>query len=60
MPIEKSAGAVVFYCDGGKIEYLILQGHRGEKRWGFPKGMIEQGEKPQEADLREIKEETGV
>jgi len=61
MPVEKSAGAVVFYRgEGGKIEYLVLQGHRGEKRWGFPKGMIEPGEKLEETALREIKEEAGL
>lgn len=33
---------------------------RGELVWGLPKGEIEDGESPQEAALREVREETGV
>jgi len=58
MPVEKSAGAVVFYRNSGKIEYLLLK-HRDE-RWSFPKGLIEKDEKPEEAARREVWEETGI
>ena len=59
MPFEKSAGAVVFYREpGGKIEYLLLQHQAGH--WSFSKGLIEKGEKPEEAAQREVKEETGI
>ncbi len=59
MPVEKSAGAVVFYRGhDNKIEYLLLQ--RREKSWGFPKGMIEKGEKLEETALRETREEAGL
>ncbi len=59
MPVEKSAGAVVFYRGkGGKIEYLLLEHRAGH--WGFPKGLIEKGEKLEEAALRECREETGL
>jgi 8-oxo-dGTP pyrophosphatase MutT (NUDIX family) len=59
MPIEKSAGAVVFYKEkDGAIKYLLLK-HTADY-WNFPKGLIEKGEKPEEAALREIKEETGL
>jgi len=59
MPVEKSAGAVVFRCgSGNKIEYLVLGKH--EKSWGFPKGLIERGEKLEEAARRETEEETGL
>jgi len=59
MPIEKSAGAVVFKKNtANKIEYLLLQ--RPEKTWCFPKGMIEKGEKLEEAARRETFEETGL
>jgi len=59
MPVEKSAGAVVFYrSPEGKIEYLLLQ-HRAE-HWAFPKGLIERNEKPDEAAKREVREETGL
>jgi bis(5'-nucleosidyl)-tetraphosphatase len=59
MPVEKSAGAVVFYrAPQGKIEYLILEHRAGH--WGFPKGLIEKGEKLEETALRECREETGL
>jgi len=59
MPVEKSAGAVIFRkAVGGRIEYLLLQ--RPEKTWCFPKGMIEKGEKLEEAARRETQEETGL
>ena len=55
MPIETSAGAVVFYR-GEQIEYLLLY----HNFWGFPKGHIERGEGERTAALREIREEAGV
>ncbi len=59
MPVEKSAGAVVFRkIAGGKIEYLLLE--RPEKTWCFPKGLVEEGEKLEEAARREVQEETGL
>jgi 8-oxo-dGTP pyrophosphatase MutT (NUDIX family) len=60
MPVEKSAGAIIFF-EGldKKREYLLLQPERA-KEWGFPKGLIEKGESLEEAALREIKEETGI
>lgn len=59
MPLEKSAGAVVFYRRPyGKIEYLLLEHRAGH--WGFPKGLIEKGEKLEGTALRECKEEAGL
>ena len=55
MPIETSAGAVVFYR-GVQIEYLLLYSNF----WGFPKGHVEAGEDERTAALREIEEESGV
>ena len=65
MPIEKSAGAVVFREKEGKIFYLLLHypgvSHRSKKDyWDFPKGHIEKGETEIEALRREIFEETGI
>ena len=60
MPIEKSAGAVVFYRSPVKnIEYLLIK-HGPDGNWGFPKGLIEKGEKLEQAALREAKEEAGL
>jgi len=58
MPIEKSAGAVIFRKEEGKIYYLLLRYQAGH--WDFPKGIIEKGEKIEETARREIKEETGI
>ncbi len=58
MPVEKSAGAVVFRRENDKIKYLIIQYEAGH--WEFPRGMIEKGEKLKETAKREIKEETGL
>lgn len=57
---ERSAGAVIFYKSGKKIDYLLVRSSRGEKYWGFAKGGIERGEKEKETARREIKEETGI
>jgi len=58
MPIEKSAGAVIFRKEAGKIFYLLL--HYQSGHWDFPKGIIEKGEKLEETVKREVKEETGL
>ena len=43
---------------------LIVKNKRGDENsaksfWGFPKGHLEEGEKPSEAAIREVYEETG-
>ena len=58
MPIEKSAGAIVFRKKGNEIFYLLLQYEAGH--WGFPRGLIEKGETLEETAKREIGEETGI
>ncbi len=55
MPNEKSAGAVVYFR-GDSIEYLLLL----STYWGFPKGIIEEGEEERMAAVREVREETGL
>ncbi|HHY45852.1 MAG TPA: isoleucine--tRNA ligase [Firmicutes bacterium] len=51
---EVSAGGVVFR--DGKV--LVLRNHRSE--WVLPKGHVEPGEDPEQAALREVKEESGL
>ncbi|MBI4437271.1 MAG: NUDIX domain-containing protein [Candidatus Omnitrophica bacterium] len=58
MPIERSAGAVIFRKEAKKILYLLL--HYEEGHWDFPKGHIEKGEKTEETIRREVREETGM
>jgi len=64
MPIEKSAGAIIFRHEKDKIKYLLLHypsGSRTTKNyWDLPKGHIEKGEKEQETVKREVQEETGL
>ncbi len=58
MKKESSAGAVIFFKKGKKIEYLLLNYPGGH--WDFPKGHIELHENPIKTAIREIKEETGL
>lgn len=64
MPVERSAGAVIFRKEGGKFFYLLLHYPRGlrspDPYWDFPKGHIDKGEKPIETARRETAEETGL
>jgi 8-oxo-dGTP diphosphatase len=47
----------VVHDDQGRV-LLLRRGDNG--RWGLPAGMVEPGEQPADAVLREIHEETGV
>lgn len=65
MKVERSVGAIVFRREDGQIKYLLL--HRSfdpktgfKEFWGFPRGLIEEGEDEIETVKREIKEETGL
>jgi len=58
MPVERSAGAVVFRRSGRGSSYLLLL--YGKGHWDFPKGHIEKGERTEETIRREIREETGI
>ncbi len=63
MPKEISYGAVIFRKEKDKILYLLLyrKAHEHYKEmWGFPRGLIEKGETPEEDIRREVKEETGI
>src|SRR3972149_3727240 len=58
MPVERSAGAVVFRKEGDSVEFLLLK--RGPSYWDLPKGNIDPGEDEQTTAEREIREETGI
>jgi 8-oxo-dGTP pyrophosphatase MutT (NUDIX family) len=50
-----SAGVVVVHTAGPAVRYLLL---RAYKNWDFPKGLVERGEQPLDAAVREVREET--
>ena len=56
---EFSAGGAVYKKDGAKILWLICQ-HSGYHKWVLPKGLIDEGEKAEQAAVREVEEECGV
>lgn len=63
MPVERSAGAIIFRKEGGQRRYLLLQyGKRtgGGFHWDFPKGHLDTGETTEDAIRREVAEETGL
>jgi 8-oxo-dGTP diphosphatase len=59
---ERSAGGVVFRRTDGEVDIALAarRTRRGELAWGLPKGLIEQNEQPEDAALREVREETGL
>jgi bis(5'-nucleosidyl)-tetraphosphatase len=52
-----SAGAVVLRRVDGRWNCLVLRAYRN---WDFPKGLVEPGEQPLDAALREVTEETSL
>ena len=66
MPVERSAGAVIFHQSPKGREYLLLHHPAGPRPvgkkgyWSFPKGHIEKGETSPDAAVREVREESGL
>jgi 8-oxo-dGTP diphosphatase len=54
---EVSAGGVIYRKHGDRIEIALIHVRH---RWGLPKGHIEEGERSNEAAIREVREETGL
>ena len=54
-PHRLSAGVVVVSLARRRLKYLWLRAYRN---WDFPKGLVEPGEEPIDAALREVREET--
>jgi 8-oxo-dGTP pyrophosphatase MutT (NUDIX family) len=56
-PTRLSAGVVVVRREAGDWRYLLL---RAYNHWDFPKGMVEEGEEPLAAAVREVREESMI
>lgn len=56
---EISAGGVVYKRINDSYNFLLIAVKNGQV-WTLPKGLVEKGEKPELAALREVKEEAGV
>ena len=54
---EVSAGGVIYREQEGQLFIALI---RVRKRWGLPKGHVEQGERIDETAVREVREETGL
>jgi 8-oxo-dGTP pyrophosphatase MutT (NUDIX family) len=52
-----SAGVVIVSVVNRKLKFLLLRAYRN---WDFPKGLVEAGEDPIDAALREVREETAL
>lgn len=50
-----SAGVVIVSLVERKLRFLLLRAYRN---WDFPKGIVERGEEPIDAAMREVREET--
>jgi 8-oxo-dGTP pyrophosphatase MutT (NUDIX family) len=58
---QVSAGGVGFRAtEGGWEVALVLVGPEDKPRWQLPKGLVEVGETPEAAAVREVREEAGV
>ena len=52
-----SAGVVIVSTVERKLKFLLLRAYRN---WDFPKGLVEAGEEPIDAAVREVREETSL
>lgn len=54
-----SAGGVAYRMEGKNVQIAVIR-TSSEGRWQLPKGLIDPGETPEIAALREVREEAGI
>lgn len=62
MPLEKSAGVIIFRKEDNEVKYLLLYRkahHHYSEQWEFPKGLVEK-ESEEKTARREAREEAGI
>lgn len=57
---EIAAGGIILGSDEAGPARVLLVHRPKYDDWSFPKGKAEEGERPEETALREVKEETGL
>jgi mutator protein MutT len=61
LPVRQqvSAGGVAYRTQDGRVEVALI-GVGQNLRWQLPKGLVDPGETPEQAAVREVREETGL
>jgi 8-oxo-dGTP pyrophosphatase MutT (NUDIX family) len=60
MNVKRGVSAIIYDKRGSSYYFLILHRAKDWEGWEFVKGKVEEGETPEEAVKREVKEETGL
>ena len=58
--LYRPAAGIVIFNAKGKVWVGRRKGQKGKYVWQFPQGGIDKGEKPKQAAIRELWEETGL
>jgi 8-oxo-dGTP pyrophosphatase MutT (NUDIX family) len=57
---QVSAGGVAFRSKGKAGAEVVIVSVMPQGRWQLPKGIVDKGESPEEAAVREVREEAGI
>ena len=60
LPVEYRAGGIACRKVDDRLEFLMVTSNSNKERWILPAGHIEPGENPEEAAVREVREEAGI
>ncbi len=58
--VEKKGVQIITYDNNGELFFLILRRVEGWKGWEFPKTLIREGEKEEDAVNRLVKDQVGI